>query len=156
MSYSMSSLPQTSIAARILIFLTSLNLRVLNLHVGTWKQNPPHYKNRSSPRLPHETEWVKLYGAGWYASQGTEENGWCNCQAILHHIWKVMAVKQSHQWLENGKHHPHFQEKEKGRVRELKASETHIYAWECHGTCPPRKHVSAHEGWVGNLRLCPL
>ena len=39
--YSLSSLPESSLAARILIFLTTLNLIFLNLLVGTGEENSP-------------------------------------------------------------------------------------------------------------------
>ena len=71
----MSSLPRSTLAAKILIFLTSLSPAPLNLKVGTGGINPSHCKGRASPRPPHETECVQVYGAGCHASQGSEGAG---------------------------------------------------------------------------------
>ena len=76
------------------------------------EQNPPHWKQRKlETQQPHEAECVQAYGARWHASQGLKGNGWCGCQDALHHLWKLMAVRLSPQWLEERKHHSHFQER---------------------------------------------
>jgi len=67
---------------------------------------------RASLRSSHETGCVQVYGARWHALQGPEGTGWCGCQATLHHIWKVMAVRWNRWWLERGNTTPIFK---KGR-----------------------------------------
>lgn len=42
------------------------------------------------------------------------------------HIQKVVSVRWSPLWLEKGKHHSQFYEREKGRPGELQAGETHL------------------------------
>jgi len=55
---------------------------------------------------------IQINGARWHASLSSEGTGSCGCQAAFHHIWKIMAVRQSPQWLEKGKHCSHIQERE--------------------------------------------
>lgn len=66
----------------------------------------------------------------WHAFQGPEEAGWCCCQAPLHYIWKVMAVKWSPWWLEKWNVAPIIAKGKKGRSRDPEPRELHPCAWE--------------------------
>ena len=48
-----------------------------------------------------------------------------------------MAVRQGPRQLEEGLRHSHLQEREQGGPGELQAGESHLCAWEDHGTDPP-------------------
>ena len=81
-------------------------------HPWTWtlrwelgEQNLLYCKGGASPRWTHETECVQVHGARWLAPLSPKGTGWCGCKVILHHIRKVVAVRQRHQKLKKGKHH---------------------------------------------------
>jgi len=57
------------LAVRFPLRLLSLNLK------GDWgsgEQYPSHCESAARPRLPHETEYIQVYGDGRLASQGSE------------------------------------------------------------------------------------
>jgi len=117
------------------------------------EQNPTHSKSRASLTSPHEAECVQGDGAGRCASHGPEGTGWCVAEPlsiIFGNVW--LSGKVTRRWLEKGKHHSHFQEKEKGRPMELQASEPHISAWEEHGVDPPGIDIKGHSRWGGYVR----
>ena len=58
----MSSVPRSSLAARIPEFVTSLSPASINLQVGTGVVNTPCCEGRAE-RLPDEIERVQVYGA---------------------------------------------------------------------------------------------
>lgn len=81
------------------------------------EQNPSYCKRRASPRPPHKTGYVQVHGAGWRASQSHEGAGWYAHPAILHRIWKVMAVRRRQEkslGSGKGKHHSQFLERQEG------------------------------------------
>ena len=106
--------PQTWRRLRYWVFCFSLSSRQAShascvLLIRGWgSKPPPHCRKRANLRPPHETECVQAYGARWFASQATERTGSCGCWAVLHHVWKVMAVRWSPWLLEKGKHCFHF------------------------------------------------
>ena len=119
--------------------------------MGLGEQNASYCKRRASPRPPQGTEDMQVGGA-WWRVPGSWRNWLMWLQRYSHHIWKVFAVRQSAQWLEKGKHHSRTQEREKGRPRELQASEPYCCAWEDNRTDSPGSNIKAHVKWGWDQR----
>lgn len=68
---------------------------------GLGEQNLSYCKSSASWRPPPEAKCVQVCWARWHEFQGLEGTDWC-CQAIVH-MWKVLTVRQSPQWLEKRK-----------------------------------------------------
>ena len=85
---------------------------------------------------------VQVHGTHWNPFTGSEADQVSRPLSI--HIWRVMAVWWSSHCLENWKYNPHVEEGKKRRCRDLKATQSHLCAWQDHGADHPEDPTKAY------------